>query len=129
MTFDRLFFKHAIYMPTVWARGEALQKYLEEFAASQWAPPASLRALQEQKLNRLVDWACAKVPFYRERIDRSRWPRHLSLDDVAALPMLSKADLRDRGRELVVKTTELPDAASQGRRSLLEGRLRSLTLP
>jgi phenylacetate-coenzyme A ligase PaaK-like adenylate-forming protein len=106
MSFDRVFFKYAIYLPTVWVRGEALGRYLEEFEHTQWASAASLRDLQERKLNRLIDWACMHVPFYRERIDRGRLPKRLTLDDLSALPTLSKADLRDRASALVVDCHE-----------------------
>jgi phenylacetate-CoA ligase len=114
MSFDRFFFRHAIYMPTVWLRGEPFQRYLSDFEQTQYADAESLRNLQEQKLNRLVDWACKEVPFYRERIDRSRWPKRLTIDHLVELPTLTKADLRDRASDLVVDCGERTTVKTTG---------------
>ena len=114
MSLDRAFFKHAIYMPTVWIRGEHLERYLTEFEHTQWASPEALRDLQEKKLNRLVDWASAHVPFYRERIDRGRLPKPLKLEDLPALPSITKAELRDHQRELLADCHERTTVKTTG---------------
>jgi phenylacetate-CoA ligase len=100
MTLDRAFFRYAVYAPVTWARGERYSHYLKQFEQSQWTDPNRLRELQERKLNALVDWACARVPLYRERIDRTQLPKRLALDDLPRLPTLSKTDVRDRAPEL-----------------------------
>ena len=114
MSLDRLFFKYGVYYPVTWARGEHFRSYLAAFDKSQWADPTELRSLQERKLNALVDWACASVPFYRNRIDRGRLPRRLTLEDVSALPLLSKADLRDRAGELAADCGERTTVKTTG---------------
>ena len=114
MSLDRLFFKHGVYLPVTWARGERFVGYLRAFERSQWADPAAVRELQERKLNVLVDWACARVPLYRARIDRSRLPKRLTLDDLAALPTLSKGDLRDHATELTVDCRERTTVKTTG---------------
>lgn len=114
MSFDRWFFRHAVYQPVVWMRGEQLSRYLSEFEKSQWATPQSLRDLQEQKLNQLFDWACDRVPFYRERISRAERPKRLTLQDLPSLPTLSKADVRDHANALVVPCHERTTTKTTG---------------
>jgi phenylacetate-CoA ligase len=114
MSLDRLLFKYGVYLPVTWARGEHFTRYLHAFEKSQWADPAVVRQLQEEKLNALVEWACTRVPLYRERIDRSRLPKRLTLDDLPALPTLSKADLRDRASELIVDCGERTTVKTTG---------------
>ena len=115
MSLDRLFFRYGVYLPVTLARGERFLGYLNAFEKSQWADPAVVRELQERKLNALVEWASTRVPLYRERIDRSRLPKRLTLDDLPALPTLSKADLRDRASELTVDCGEQYDGQDDGR--------------
>jgi phenylacetate-CoA ligase len=114
MSLDRWFFRHAVYHPVVWLRGERLSQYLREFERTQWASAEVVRDLQEQKLNRLFDWACAHVPFYRERISRAQWPQRVTLQDLPAMPTISKADLRDRAKELVVPCHERTTTKTTG---------------
>ena len=90
---DRLLFRHAIYMPAVWVRGEPLSRCLRELEQSQWQSQEALRTLQERKLNELVTTAVTHAPYYRERIDPTRHPKWLTLDDLDHLPTLTKDDL------------------------------------
>jgi phenylacetate-CoA ligase len=94
MSLDRLFFRYAVYLPTVWVRGEPLSRCLRELAATERADAATLRRLQEDKLNRLIDFAAREVPYYQARLDRSQLPRRLTLEDTQRLPVLTKDDLR-----------------------------------
>lgn len=113
MRVDQFVFRHAVYGPTVWLRGEPLSRCLADLEKSQWASPEALVRIQEDKLNLLVDLAVRTVPYYRERIDRSSLPRRLTLADMHRLPVLSKEDLREHRerlrapgfRRVTVKTT------------------------
>jgi phenylacetate-CoA ligase len=85
------------------AAGRRSLSRLRELEETQWLAPERLRGLQWEKLRRLLSHAAAHVPYYRQRFDELgldmadfRGP-----DDLALLPTLSKATIRDRAAELV----------------------------
>ncbi|MFB6522409.1 phenylacetate--CoA ligase family protein [Streptomyces sp. NPDC056401] len=57
-----------------------------------WNGPEDLRQLQEKQLQQTVSWA-ARSPFYRERLNPDALPA--TIEDLAALPLTTKQDLRD----------------------------------
>ncbi|HEV2622964.1 MAG TPA: phenylacetate--CoA ligase family protein [Frateuria sp.] len=75
--------------------------YLAAYERDQWLAPEQVRALQWQRLQRLLEHCGKHVPYYRRR-----W-RELgvaaadirSLDDYARLPVLSKAEIRAHAGE------------------------------
>jgi phenylacetate-CoA ligase len=71
----------------------AIRKALEE---SQWWPPERLAALRLERLRGLLEHAARRVPYYRRRFAEIGFhPGDLrSLDDLAQLPLLAKADIR-----------------------------------
>jgi phenylacetate-CoA ligase len=72
----------------------AVRKRMEQ---SQWWPESQLRALQLQRLKRLLVRAQAKVPYYRALFAETGFDpmRDLqSLADLARLPLLDKAKIR-----------------------------------
>ena len=74
----------------------ALRRSMEE---SQWYSPQRLRALQLQRLRALLEHAGTHVPYYRNLFQRIGFdPAQLnSLDQLARLPLLTKADIRAHG--------------------------------
>lgn len=89
----------------LWDRYEGSRRLatLARLRASQWRPAAEIRADQEAALRRLVRHAAATCPFYRERfaaagIDPERVG---SIADLAGLPLLTKADVRERTPEIL----------------------------
>lgn len=77
--------------------------HLRGLERSQYDPPEQIQARQWQQLRELVAFAGASNPFYRERFRSAgfapadlREPR-----DLAALPLLTKDDLRGHGTELI----------------------------
>jgi len=66
-------------------------------SAPDYLPAAILRGLQLARLRVIVERAWSRVPLYRSRMDeRGLGPGDVrSLDDLAALPFTTKADLRD----------------------------------
>ena len=58
---------------------------------------ASMRALQLERLKRIVAYAYDNVPFYRARMDAAGvQPSHIqSLKDIEKIPVTTKDDLRD----------------------------------
>ncbi|TCV97617.1 phenylacetate-CoA ligase [Luteibacter rhizovicinus] len=76
--------------------------YLRQYSDSQWLGPARIASLQWERLRGLLEHCEREVPFYRRR-----W-RELgidvadihNLDDYAALPVLTKADIREHFDDL-----------------------------
>lgn len=64
---------------------------------TQWQSPEALRALQSDRLRRLVTHAYANVPYYRGTMDEfGIQPTDIqSVDDLKDLPFLSKDDVRE----------------------------------
>lgn len=77
----------------------AVRRRLEE---SQWWPRERLLAWQLERLNALLARAQAHVPYYRELFRRAGFEpaRVRSVADLAALPLLAKADIRAHLEEL-----------------------------
>jgi len=76
--------------------GSQRLRELRRLEESQWWPWERLQALQQERLQALVRHAAATVPFYTQRfaeagIDPSEVR---TMDDLAALPLLTKADVR-----------------------------------
>lgn len=85
-TFDR----------THWMITRNVERYVETLEATQWLSPADLRALQDEKLRRLVRHAYRSVPYYRTRMQAAKLrPEDIrGQADLHKLPLLSKADVR-----------------------------------
>ena len=75
-------------------------KYLE---ATQWYPTEYMKDLQFRLLREIVEHAYANVRYYRKKFDDVGFvPEELnSLDDLAKIPVLTKADLHARHHELI----------------------------
>src|SRR5207253_3158480 len=89
----------------LWARREdpRAAALARELTRRQFDPPAVVRARQSAALRRVLRHAAATVPYYRGLFARLRLrPEEIAtVDDLAALPLLTKADIRGRGPELV----------------------------
>jgi len=83
-------------------RGTVLST-LAQLERSQWLPASAMEALQLSRLQSLVAHASTRSPFYRESFARAGLtPQSLrSLADLRRFPVVEKADLRDRGAELL----------------------------
>ena len=86
----------ATFGATHWMITREVDTQLHDLRESQWLALDKIRALQEDKLHRLVVHAYRHVPYYRERMkELGLTPDDIrSLDDLRKLPMLSKADVR-----------------------------------
>ena len=93
--------RRAVYFRTMpfhaWLLTRRAELYYRELKQSQWLSLAEMRHLQEEKLRRLVRHAYHHVGYYRERMDAlGLGPEDVrTLDDLAKLPLLSKADVRE----------------------------------
>ncbi len=89
----------------LWARREdrraaALRR---ELGRRQYDPPAVVRARQQVALRRVLRHAAGTVPYYRDLFARLRLrPEEITTaDDLTALPLLTKADIRAHGPALL----------------------------
>lgn len=80
-----------------WLRRDGVVPAVRQLMASQWFAPAQLEALQQQKLQRLLQHAAAHVPYYREVFSRlGIGPDDLCKYEVfRRLPLLTKATIRE----------------------------------
>jgi phenylacetate-CoA ligase len=98
--------RHVCYPLSLWRSGDLAQlRHLREFERTQHLPADELRALQLKRLRRLLDHAYQQCPFYRRRFDRAGLvPDDVrTLNDLAALPPLTKRDLQRRRDDLVAR--------------------------
>ncbi|MET0934698.1 MAG: phenylacetate--CoA ligase family protein, partial [Luteibacter sp.] len=83
--------------------------HMRRYEADQWLSRERIQALQLERLQKLLAWCHAEVPYYRETWDAAGiHPRDIRrLGDVAHLPLLTKAHIREHGDDL--KATSLND--------------------
>ena len=84
------------------AKGHASVARRAELERSQWLKPEEIQALQATRLRDFLQRAGATVPFYADRFKAAGFdPRAVrSAADLAALPLLSKADIRQNAERL-----------------------------
>jgi phenylacetate-CoA ligase len=95
----------SILMPS-WegvVRGRDTLKYLKYLEASQWLPREERVQRELTELRHLLAYAGANVPYYRELFRKERFdPRAVSsIGDLEALPLLTRAIVRERYADLV----------------------------
>src|SRR5262245_35489971 len=82
----------------LWARREdkQAQTVQHELRRRQLDPPKVVRARQQVALRRVLRHAVAKVPYYRDLFARLRLRVEdiATIEDLQALPLLTKADIR-----------------------------------
>ena len=109
---DEVVDAYAIMIRTVigplWAARER-SPYLAHYRhlnRTQFDPPQTICARQLQRLQALVRHAQETTPFYRRRFAEVEFrPDDLrSLEDLARIPVLTKADIRNHGPEMIANT-------------------------
>ncbi len=99
---------------TIWARRDHPRyvEYIREFQQTQYKKPEELKGLQLKRLQKLLQHAYENCPFYHQRMDEAGLcPAEFnSLDELRALPVLSKQDIQNRGRELMARS--FPEVAT-----------------
>lgn len=85
-----------------WRSGSLHLRYLKQLRQRQYDDPATIRARQLDALRTVLDHAYETVPYYRGRFqERGFHPSDLrKLEDLAFLPVLTKADIRENGDRL-----------------------------
>lgn len=79
---------------------------LKKLLQSQWYSPEQLSLLQLDKTKRLLKQAYEGVPYYRKTFERVGFhPEDFSsMEQLKALPVLTKADIQNHGDELLSRT-------------------------
>lgn len=80
-------------------------RFLEE---SQWFEPERLERDQRDRLRAILRHAYEQVPYYRALFDRSRFrPEDIGgPEDLTAIPILSRSDLRTHGKQMTAANME-----------------------
>ncbi|MEZ4307521.1 MAG: glycosyltransferase [Polyangiaceae bacterium] len=86
----------ATFNQTHWMITRDVEHHYEALSRSQWLSGAGVRAMQDEKLRRLVRHAYRNVPYYRARMqERGLVPEDIrSQEDLHKLPLLAKSDIR-----------------------------------
>ena len=95
--------RHLVY--PIWAKRDHAfySQYFREFQQSQYLSPDQIRELQLHRLQGLLQHAHRNCSFYQQRMDEVGFePSSLrSLNDLAALPLLTKKDIQDCGPQML----------------------------
>jgi len=92
-------------------RRQGILPLVHEALAFERRPRAAIDAAVSERLGRLVAHAASRVPFHRARFLAAgiAAERVRTIEDLRGLPLLTKADLRDHGDELVTDGRIDPD--------------------
>lgn len=85
--------------------GAHFHQYLQELTQSQWWSDEQLAEYQNRRLQRFVQHAAAKVPYYRDLFHvLGTDPREIRcVGDLTHLPLLEKETVRSEGRRLMAE--------------------------
>lgn len=97
--------RHAVFPLHEMLNGRPTMRAWRKLERSQHASPAELRTLQLEKLAALLRHANARVPWYRRMLrDTGLTPTAIrSFDDLARLPILDRAAVRDCGHDMIAR--------------------------
>ncbi len=81
---------------THWMMTRDVKTHVADLSRTQWLSPTAVRAMQEEKLRRLIQHAYRHVPYYRQRLQEAGIePNSIrGLEDLHKLPFLTKDDIR-----------------------------------
>ena len=84
------------------ANGAKMPWYLAWLERTQWASPARLHELQDERLRRVIGYAYEHSAFYRMRLDAVGFTpeRFRGVDDLQSLPVLTRGDVREHFSEI-----------------------------
>ena len=90
------------FRPSFWLTYASLMR-------SQWYPLEKLRSIQERKLQKLIAHCYANVPYYTRLFDQlGLKPENIrTVQDLAALPLLTKEDIRNNAVDLTARNADL----------------------
>lgn len=93
--------RNLVYRPATWLRREPVFRLLREYEASQWWSPERLAAAQERSLEAILRHAVSRTAHYAEVAREAGIdPGKIAASDLTRLPLLTKADLVERGERM-----------------------------
>jgi phenylacetate-CoA ligase len=115
-----------------WWHGSTLMSDMRKFEDSQWFPQERLRAMQWERLSRLLEHAYLHVPYYRDTFKEigAKPQDFRSIEDFAKFPVLKKRTLQERVSDLLatnIPSTELVKGITSGSSGLPTFHYRDLT--
>jgi phenylacetate-CoA ligase len=113
------FVKHVSLPLYHWWHGSDLMRNIRTFEDSQWFSEERLRAMQWERLSRLLEHAYLHVPYYQEKFKEiGAEPQDFrSLEDFAKFPIITKRMLQERVADLIatnVPSGELVKGVTSG---------------
>ena len=80
-------------------------RHFRDLKLRQFDPPAAVQARQWEAIRQLVSHAYDRVPFFRRKFDESGLgpDRIRHPDDFAAIPVLTKSEIREHGSEMLAE--------------------------
>ena len=83
--------------------GSRVFEFLRFLEKSQYDSPETIRVRQWTSIKAMIHHAYETVPFYRQRLDAiDLHPSDLrTMEDISAIPILTKSDIRDHGHEMI----------------------------
>ena len=96
-------------------RHAGLARRMREISRFERMSEKDQRAIQQQRLQRILTHAYNTVPFYRQRFDDAGFrPSDARVDRPLPLPALRRDDLRDGGQSLLSNAFQLKDLRQAG---------------
>src|SRR5579862_806016 len=87
-----------------WVRRDhpAYPGYIGEFERTQFLSKTEIAAVQLNRLRKMLQHAYEACPFYRQRMQHAGFNPNTfhSVDQLAAIPVLTKTDIQQHGREM-----------------------------
>lgn len=95
---------YALRRRSHWA-GPAYRRLAAKWEQSQWWDASAIRALQDDSVRAMVQFAYGRVPYYRRRWDAYgvNVAQIQGVADLPKLPVITKADVREAGVELLAE--------------------------
>ena len=83
--------------------GDPFYTYYKKLAQDQWLSKDALTHLQLTKLKSLISYTKANIPFYKKLFADINTEAIRHLDDIKALPVLTKQELTKAGKDAIAK--------------------------
>jgi len=95
--------KHLIYFPVQYLRGQRVKEYLKQAKDIQKKDAQQIDSVRDKKLQKIVQCAYEKVPFYKNRFDEADIkPADIKkTKDLSKLPVLSKSEILENEKALI----------------------------
>ena len=95
--------KHLIYYPVQRLRGQNVKEYLPLVKDVQYQEPDEINRLRDEKLRKIVAYACRNIAYYKERYSELKIDpgKIKGLEDLPRLPVISKRDVLENEEKMI----------------------------